>query len=337
MRFIPALILAAVALAADRLPPIVVQNAELAGGPAIVNVGPRSATVVWVTKTAGGLHANRFGYDKLEPGRDYEFEFRASPPVRARFRTAPQKRTDFTFLVYGDTRTRAEPHRKVAEAMARYRADFLLNTGDLVADGRRGEQWAEFFSIERDLLRSAALFPVIGNHERHSPMYTDFFDARLHYSVDWGKVHVAVLDSDVKADSPEWQEQKAWLKKDLGAAAGADFRFVVFHHPPYSAVAKRAPNRQSRELIPIFEKYRVAAVFSGHDHNYQRHASNGIKYIVTGGGGAPLYDVDGPLAGTTEKLVKTEHFLKVDIRGRRATVQAIDADGKEFDRFVLQL
>jgi hypothetical protein len=35
-------------------------------------------------------------------------------------------------------------------------------------------------------------------------------------------------------------------------------------------------------------------VITGHDHNYQRYTKNGIQYVITGGGGAPLYPVADP-------------------------------------------
>ena len=42
------------------------------------------------------------------------------------------------------------------------------------------------------------------------------------------------------------------------------------------------------DLVPLFEKYDVQMVFSGHDHDYERGTVNGIKYVVTGGGGERL-------------------------------------------------
>jgi len=47
----------------------------------------------------------------------------------------------------------------------------------------------------------------------------------------------------------------------------------------------------------MLEKYHVSGAFFGDDHNYQHYLKNGIHYVVTGGGGAPVYDVDKPAEG----------------------------------------
>jgi hypothetical protein len=43
-------------------------------------------------------------------------------------------------------------------------------------------------------------------------------------------------------------------------------------------------------LDSLFQKHGVKLVFQGHDHLYYRTVRSGITYVVTGGGGAPLYD-----------------------------------------------
>jgi hypothetical protein len=71
----------------------------------------------------------------------------------------------------------------------------------------------------------------------------------------------------------------------------------------------------------------VTAVFAGHDHNYQHHLKNGVHYIVTGGGGAPLAAVDQPIPGVTLKVEKVEHFMPIRVEGGKVHMQAIALDG----------
>ena len=124
---------------------------------------------------------------------------------------------------------------------------------------------------------------------------------------------------------------------DLKRSQNADFRFLVFHNPPFTAVKKRQKEGgASQALVPLFEQYRVTAVFNGHDHNYQRHVKNGVQYIVTGGGGAPLYPVDGPIPGLTQKVESTEHFVQVKVEGNEATLEAVALDGSLIDTFELK-
>jgi len=99
-----------------------------------------------------------------------------------------------------------------------------------------------------------------------------------------------------------------------------------------TAVTKRqGDNKHMTALEPLFEKYKVTAGFFGHDHNYQHYLKDGVHYFITGGGGAPLYDVDTPPAGITKKVESTENFVTVDIDGNKARFEARKPDGTSLD------
>ncbi len=330
---------------------------KLAGGPFTVNVGERSATVVWIVETgrvalgtgagkldttAPALEARKVTFTGLAPGTTYHFDVNGSDAGKGSFRTAPHGDATFEFVVYGDTRTRHDVHRQVVEALLKQaKPEFVLHTGDLVANGADTALWPVFFDIERELLRGTAFFPVLGNHERNDRNFYDFFDvpATPYHSFNWGNAHFILLDSDIGNISKSeverqafWSEQVRWLENDLQQSQQATFRFVIAHHPPLTAVAKRqGDNPHMTALMPLFEKYRVTAGFFGHDHNYQHYLRNRVHYLITGGGGAPLYDVDRPPAGITLKAVRTENFLVVDISGSRARVRALTPSGETLE------
>jgi predicted phosphodiesterase len=329
---------------------------KLAGGPYAVNVGQRSATVVWVVqsttatlgaqpgkvdKTAPVLRAEKVSFTGLAPGTTYYYDVLGRDEGKGSFKTAPNGSVPFQFVVYGDTRTRHDVHRRVVNAVLKYASpDLVLHTGDLVADGADSAQWPVFFNIERELLRKTAFFPSLGNHERNNRQYYDFFDVTTpYYSFNWGGGHFIVLNSDIgNVASSEvvrgefWKEQVRWLEEDLQKSQSADFRFVIAHHPPLTAVERRQGNNpHMTALMPMFEKYKVSAGFFGHDHNYQHYLKNGIHYFVTGGGGAPLYDVNKPPEGITLKVESTEHFVVVKVEGKTARVEALRLDGTSMD------
>jgi len=128
-----------------------------------------------------------------------------------------------------------------------------------------------------------------------------------------------------------------WLKEDLAKSQNADYRFVMAHHPPMTAVARRQnDNPEMVALIPLFEKEHVTAGFFGHDHNYQHYLKNGVHYVITGVGGAPLYDVARPPAGITQKVISTEHFVSVKVTGKSARIEALALDGSILDRIDLK-
>jgi hypothetical protein len=333
---------------------------RIAGGPFVVNVGPRTATIVWVvqtdslalqlkdgtTRVAPSLKVEKTTLTGLQPNTRYEFEAGGVDVGKGSFKTAPVEATPFRFVVFGDTRSRHDMHRKVVEAIVkRGIPDFVLHTGDLVSDGSDSGLWPIFFDIERQLLRSAAFYPALGNHERNSREFYDYFQVGPpYYSFNWGNAHFSVINSDLgnAASSPSareafWTEQTRWLDEDLGKNQKADFRFVIAHHPPFSAVTSRqGGNPHMTALVPLFEKHKVTAGFFGHDHNYQRHVKNGIQYIITGGGGAPLYDVGKPDPEITKLVMSTEHFVSVSVDGKTAKVEVLALDGSPIENIEMK-
>ncbi len=331
---------------------------KLVGGPYVVSPTARSATIGWVVETdgvkTGGapgqltrrtpvLRGETVSMTGLKAGDTIYYEIPGSAPLEERtghFKVAPAGRAPFHFVVFGDTRTRDELHRKVIQAISKDDPDFVIHTGDLVADGYDTAQWPVFFDIEKDLLRKTVFFPVLGNHERNNARFYQFFAVETpFYSFNWGSAHFTLIDSDVgnvsiSAAERErfWAEQTRWMEEDLQKNGKADFRFVVMHHPPITA--HQVASHMSKEtpgLMPLFEKYKVAAVFAGHDHNYQHHVKNGVHYIVTGGGGAPLAGVENPIPGVTQKVEMVEHFVTVRVEGDRAHIEAIALDGHRIE------
>ncbi len=67
------------------------------------------------------------------------------------------------------------------------------------------------------------------------------------------------------------------------------------------------------------------AVFAGHEHYYQKTTVDGILHIITGGGGAPMYD--------REEDGGFNHFVRVTVDGDRVSGEVIDINGKVRDRF----
>ncbi|HLH43459.1 MAG TPA: metallophosphoesterase [Bryobacteraceae bacterium] len=334
---------------------LIAQTEQVVGGPYVVQAGPRSATLMWVVetgrvavgadpakldKTAPILSSRQVVLSGLKPGSTYYYQSFPGEAGKGSFKTAPTAAGNFEFVVYGDTRTRHDVHRTVVQGILKYaHPDFILHTGDLVEDGADSSLWPIFFSAERELLRKAAFYPTPGNHERNSGEYYELMSAKPYYSFDWGQAHFSLIDSDLPNAAPTefereafWREQTQWLENDLKNSQNAAFRFVAAHHPPMTAVARRqGQNAHMTALEPLFEKYKVTAGLFGHDHNYQHYLLRGVHYFISGGGGAPLYDVDTPPAGITQKVESTENFLIVKVAAGKATVEAVKPSGERID------
>lgn len=344
---------AALTLALAAIPPAFAAE-KIVGGPFVVGSGARSATVVWIVedarvslgtapgqadKSAPALRAEKAAFTGLQAGQTYYYDAAGG----GRFQAPPNKAAQFEFVVFGDTRTRHDMHKRVVSAiLAHAEPSFVVHTGDLVADGSDSAQWPVFFDIERELLRKVVFYPSLGNHERNDRQFYEFFNIGLpYYSFNWGTAHFSIINSDIGnagatpyAKEAFWAEQTRWLEQDLEKNKNADFRFVAAHHPPFTAVERRqGDNPEMTALVPMLEKYKVTAGFFGHDHNYQHYLKNGIHYVITGGGGAPLYDVAKPPDGITQKVTSTEHFVRIKVDGNRARVEAIGLDGSVIETF----
>jgi hypothetical protein len=139
---------------------------KIAGGPYVVNVTSKTATIAWLVsdedvtllpssaapaKKSPAFHVAKTTLTGLTPNTRYDYEIPGAPGGTASFKTAPAAGpTPFTFVAYGDNRTRPEVHQRVVNAMIAHGIpDMLLQSGDLVADGDDSSLWTTFSISKR--------------------------------------------------------------------------------------------------------------------------------------------------------------------------------------------
>jgi len=276
------------------------------------------------------------------------------------FRTAPKNTEPFMFVVYGDSRGGSivnpnEAHESIAAAILSELPDFYINTGDLVSDGESLDDWDYFFYVERELMARAALYPVFGNHEDGEDVntgisgdmnFTRLFaypaprDGATWYSFDYANVHFLIIDIEkiLSLVLPE-AEQRAWLEADLEEAVQnpyTNFIFVSFHEPGFSWKEGRSGNFIARYMLtPTFQAHGVKLIFNGHDHFYAHAFLNDMDQIVTGGGGASLYDFKPNVESRAGYRAheKVNHYCVVEVDGQTARVTVKRADGSVIESF----
>jgi Icc-related predicted phosphoesterase len=142
-------------------------------------------------------------------------------------------------------------------------------------------------------------------------------------------VELIVLDSNAIT-----MAQTRWLNRTLANRSGFR-RIVVFHHPPYTCGGHLGSATVRRAWVPLFERYGVRLVLTGHDHNYQRFARNGVTYVVHGGGGAGLYKLRACPRGYPRRLAaRVGHgFLHLTVAPDGVAVEVLDLAGIAIDRF----
>lgn len=250
------------------------------------------------------------------------------------FRTAPDDPcTPITFVVLGDDRSDdssgASPRwGPILMEAVEQNPLFVLNTGDLVMDGKKDKQWRDFFEKSETALAFVPHMPTIGNHD-DGPEQGDkaYYNQVFHlpknsvtgtedfYYFTVGNVIVVSLSTQTFKGN-NFSEQAEYLDKVLTENPRL-WKFVFFHHPVYSSHLSflgfdisHPPNEngQNAELTKVFDKHHVDIVFYGHNHWYERlgpmkgkggsdegepvsSPEEGTFYVVTGGAGALTYGI----------------------------------------------
>jgi 3',5'-cyclic AMP phosphodiesterase CpdA len=133
------------------------------------------------------------------------------------------------------------------------------------------------------------------------------------------------------------KKQLQWLEGEL-AKDTSDWKIAFFHHPPYSSGGKHGSDKQLREVVePIFVKYGVNVVLTGHDHFYERiKPQKGIYYFVSGAGGKLRDgDVRENSALTAKYYDSDMSFMLAEIVKGELHFQVISRTGETVDSGVL--
>lgn len=253
-------------------------------------------------------------------------------------------------------------------------ADFILNTGDFVDDGRSFMQWKRMFNSVSDTLMDTVMMGAAGNHEEKGDYAQDYYFIHpnapeqdtltgVYYSFDYNNAHFAVLNSNnLGEDDGLNAEQIEWLKADMNAS-DADWKFVAIHKAPYSngshfddddVVAIRA---QLQTLMP---ELGIDVVFQGHDHVYMRSdvlnnnavvetetkevSYNGLDYTAKVNPDGTIYSINGTI-GVKHYKAKAESETSKLIPNGEAVVYLevpsysyiqIDGDMLYFDSYAVE-
>lgn len=217
-----------------------------------------------------------------------------------------------------------------------------IHLGDMISTPKSSEQWPSFVSLTATYFETQRFYPVIGNHDVEDSRSFDLFMAAFPqltmpgYEVEMiGECFCIITNSEDLEVRPGTigPTQLAWLEEQLSseAAQKARFRIVFTHRPPFPQHHHRdKPLQPTETLHELFKKYKVAAVFAGHEHSYSRIDKEGVIYVVSGGAGSPLHKDAGPDAAFY-------HYIQVSYLKTALQVRTIDHMGKVRDDFKIEL
>ncbi|MFN0084625.1 MAG: metallophosphoesterase [Blastocatellia bacterium] len=246
------------------------------------------------------------------------------------------------FAVIGDTGSGDEAQMSVGRQMAKQRGrlpfDFVLMLGDNIYE--KGEERyikPRFETPYAELLAAGVKFHAsLGNHDiikglEFQTNYPNFnMGGRRYYNFTRANGLVEFFALDTNLMTPE---QLKWLESGLRASQ-ARWKIVFCHHSIYSSARMHSAYVKLRaQLEPLYVKYGVSAVFSGHSHCYERiKPQNGVQYFTAGSGGEikkGTLDRKSPLTAYGNDQVNI--FLIVQASEAELKVEAIAADGAIVD------
>ncbi len=276
------------------------------------------------------------------------------------FKTAPAN-ADATvnFAVCGDSRDNLVTWQRVQRAILQQSGmslpDFLVFSGDAVPLGQIQGAWESWF-------RGAATMSTMpwvmahGNHDALAinyllqfaqPQGGDINQSELYFSYDYGPIHLVVLNDTGMGSFIELinTTERNWIEADLMRAnanrANVPWIVVAHHKPAFSsAVHSDAADTVQIRMAwpPLFSRYRVDAVFNGHDHHFEMTVpldgtgnpvaagEYGTTYVTTAGAGAELYD-RSVNRSWTKVIEKVDNFTMVRASRTALRIEGFRVDG----------
>jgi 3',5'-cyclic AMP phosphodiesterase CpdA len=251
----------------------------------------------------------------------------------------PNRPGSVKFAAIGDNGTGDQPQYDVAQQMERWHQRFAFDMVIMLGDNLYGSQQPADFvrKFERPyktlLDAGVRFYASLGNHDNRSNDAYPLFNmhGERYYTYVKNSVRFVVLDSNV-LDPP----QVAWLEATL-RDANERWKIAYFHHPLYSDGGRHGSEVDLRvKLEPLFVKYGINVVYSGHDHIYERLVpQKGITYFVAGASGELRLGDLKRSATTAAGFDQDRSFMLNEVAGDALHFQVISRTGATVDGGVI--
>jgi hypothetical protein len=312
-----------------------------------------------VTKTATRASTLHVFRDLSEPKKDplsYTLSIPREAPRTVLVRAlAKQSEGKMRVALYGDTRGGDAAHRLLLQAIEKEDPDLIVQTGDVISAAGDEAGWLRHLTTTLSISERIPVVFALGNHEllendpRHplqqealaralvaipppvDPLVREAHASPAAFHVRIGPALFISLDSNAPLgrESPQYR----FLERALESRGDARFVFVVMHHGPLSS-GPHGPHPDADDFNPLLVKHRVTAVMAGHDHVYERIVRDGVTYLVSGGGGAPLYSRARSTPGS-KAFASTYNWVLLTLDGERVSLEARSLEGVLLDRAMI--
>jgi calcineurin-like phosphoesterase family protein len=251
----------------------------------------------------------------------------------------PQKADSLRFAIIGDSGTGQRPAYEIGAQLARAREtfpfEFVVMLGDNLYGGEKVRDFKNKFELPYKTLLDAGVkfYAALGNHDDPNQRSYKLFNmnGKKYYTFKpRNGVRFFALDSNYM-DKPQLQ----WLENEL-KASGSDWKICFFHHPLYSSGDRHGPSLELRAILePLFVKYGVNLVLSGHEHFYERIKPQRDIYYFIVGSSAKLENGIRRSDITAKGYERDRTFMLMEIAGDQLFFQTLSRTGAIVDSGVL--
>jgi predicted MPP superfamily phosphohydrolase len=248
----------------------------------------------------------------------------------------PLQNKSVRFAVIGDSGTGDHQQYEVAKEMELYRKvvgfDFVIMLGDNIYGGHQPRDFAQKFEIPYKPLLDAGVkfYASLGNHDDPDieRLYKPFnMGGQRYHTFKKGDAQFFALDSDYMDT-----QQLAWVEQNL-RSSNAQWKICFFHHPLYNDGKMHGADLDLRnQLGPLLKHYGVNAVYSGHEHAYERiKPEDGIYYFILGNSGKLVRNDFHQSEQMAKSFDRDRTFMLVEIAGDNLYFQTISRSGETVD------
>lgn len=288
------------------------------------------------------------------------------------FSTASAEAKPFSFVYFGDaqndlrsmwSRVIRESHRDMPKAA------FFLHAGDLINNADDDGQWGEWFEAGGFINAMIPCVPTPGNHEYAKDNPEDKESTKRHLSKNWNPQFTLPMNGPEGLEEScyyiDYQgaliislnsnvgplSQVEWLDKVLSNNPNR-WTICTFHHPIFSTAKDRDNADVRAAWNPLFDRYKVDLVLTGHDHTYGRSGLDVPQNVATGlnlqskeSGTVYVVSVSGPkmynLNQKNREVFKraaedTQLYQLITVDGDQLRFEAKTAKGELYDAFTLK-
>ena len=249
----------------------------------------------------------------------------------------PNGGSSYKFAVLGDFGIASKEQYDLGARMKTVHDSFNFQVVALVGDNLYGSDRPQDYKNKFELPYKGLLdagvkfYASLGNHDsREQENYKPFnMGGKLYYTFS-PRADIRFFMLETTYPVPE---QIEWLENEL-KGSGSKWKIAVFHHPLYSSGKRHGSDTQLRAVLePLFVKYNVSVVLSGHDHVYERvKPQKGITYFVVGSGGQLRVGNIDRGSGLTAMGFDTDlAFMAAEIDGDTMYFNTFSRPGKVID------